>query len=127
MPEKIDFGVGHSMPVHPDQMKRAEDFLEKVLACELLHRGEFYTTFRFPNGGIIGLTPSEKALSESQYEHSTWLEIVSSDYKVTKQRIKEFGVTEVPSSDSDIYVFHIPGGAVLRLISEEMARELSGS
>ncbi len=83
-----------------------------------------YSCYQFPNGQVIGLTSDEKALSEDEYENTTWLEIVSSDFATTKKRAQDFGVKEVSGGMGDAFFFHIPGGAVLRLISEETAKKM---
>ena len=58
--EKIDFGLGMSMPVRPDKRKRTEEFLAKILGCRETMRNETYTCFRFPNGQILGITPEQR-------------------------------------------------------------------
>ena len=121
--EKIDFGFGISMPVRPEKRKSAEDFLEKTLGCTETMRNAEYSCFRFPNGQVIGITPDEKAPSEQEYENSTWLEIVSSDFEATKKRIQKFGAREVKGGMKDAFFFNLPGGAVFRLLSEEMAEK----
>ena len=121
--EKIDFGVGISMPVKPDSRSRAEDFLSKILGLKQTMKDESYTCFKFPNGQIIGITPDVNAPSEEEYENSTWLEIVSSDFLKTKAKILEFGVREVKGGMKEAFFFNLPGGAVFRLLSVEMAKE----
>ena len=117
--ERINFGVGISMPVQPNQRERAELFLSKIIHCKEIMRNDTYTCFEFPSGQVIGITPDPNAPAELEYKNTTWLEIVSSNFKVTKKRIQEFGVREVPGSDEGTYFFHLPGGAVFRLISED--------
>ncbi len=124
--EKIVFGVGMSMPVRPDKRKAAEDFLGRVLGCTKTSHSDQYTCFRFPNGQIIGITPEPEAPSEEEYERSTWLELVTDDFEATKMRIKKFGVREVAGGMKDAYFFNLPGGAVFRLLSQEMAKKEHG-
>lgn len=122
--EKIEFGVGISMPIQPGHRDRAETFFAEVLGCKQVMKNSLYTCFQFPNGQVIGITPDTKALSEQNYEKSTWLEIVSGDFEATKKRAQTFGVREVSGGSEDAFFFNIPGGAVLRLISEETARSM---
>jgi predicted enzyme related to lactoylglutathione lyase len=124
--EKINFGFGISMPVRPEKRKLAEDFLRTILNCAETMRSEEYTCFRFPNGQIIGITPEKEAPSEEEYEHSIWLEIISEDFEATKKRIKEFGAREVTGGMKEAFFFNLPGGAVFRLLSEEMAKKEHG-
>ncbi len=119
--EKINFGFGIHMPVQPDKRTRAEEFLGNTLGCAEITRTEEYTCFRFPNGQIIGITPDKGAPFEEEYERSLWLEIISNDYEATKRRIQEFGVKEVVGGMPNAFFFHLPGGAVFRLVSEEVA------
>ena len=117
--EKIDFGIGISMPVKPNMRKKAEDFLSNVLGCSETLRNDNYTCFKFPNGQILGITPDQNASSEEEYENATWLEIASEDFERTKKRIKEFGVREVSGGMKGAFFFNLPGGAVFRLVSKE--------
>lgn len=61
------------------------------------------------------MASDKDAPSEAEYERSLWLEIVSSDYAVTKKKIQDFGAKEVATGMKDAFFFHIPGGAVFRL------------
>ncbi len=122
---KIDFGFGVSMPIRPHERNRAEEFFSKVLGLTQTLKNEQYTCFKFPNGQILGLTPDENAPNEEEYERSTWLEMVSSDFEETKKNILKFGVRQVVGGMSEAFFFNIPGGAVFRLLSEEMAEDQS--
>jgi hypothetical protein len=119
--EKVDFGAGISMPVKPQARERAEDFLSNILGLPQTLKNDGYTCFRFPSGQVLGITPEENALTEEEYENSAWLEIVSDDFEQTKKRIKEFGVREVRGGMKDAFFFNMPGGAVFRLVSNDMS------
>ncbi len=121
--EKIEFGVGTSMPVRPNERERTERFLSTVLGLRETLKTESYSCYRFPNGQIIGVTPDENAPTELDYENSIWLEIVSDDFEQTKKRVLEFGVREVNGGMKNAFFFNIPGGVVVRLLSQEMADE----
>ena len=123
--EKIDFGVGLSMPIKPESMKMAEEFIANCLGCPEISRNPNYTCFKFPNGQILGLTPDSNAPTEKEYENSTWLEVVSEDFDATKKRIQQFGAREVAGGMEEAFFFNIPGGAVFRLISREQAKAMS--
>ena len=123
--EKFDFGVGLSMPVQPEMREKAERFISTVLGCKEVMRNENYTCFKFPNGQILGITPSEDALTEAGYENSTWLELVSDDFEATKNRIQQFAAKEVDGGMEGVFFFNIPGGAVFRLVSKEVAESMS--
>ncbi|PCJ62302.1 MAG: hypothetical protein COA79_04360 [Planctomycetota bacterium] len=123
--EKVDFGVGLSMPVKPESRVRAVAFLSNVLGCTKTLENDNYSCFRFPNGQILGITPDENALSEEEYENSTWMELITEDFEGTKKRIQEFGVREVEGGMKDALFFNIPGGAVFRLISAETAKTMA--
>lgn len=120
--EKIDFGVGISMAVRPDKRELVESFLLNVLKCPQTLKSQEYSCFRFPNGQILGITPDITAPTEEEYERSVWFELVSNDFLSTKKRIQEFGVREVSGGHPQAFFFNIPGGAVFRLLSEEMAQ-----
>ena len=121
--EKIDFGVGMSMPIKPESRSRAEDFITNVLGLPQTLENEAYSCFKFPNGQVLGITPDVNAPTEEEYENSTWLEMVSSDFVRTKTKILEFGAREVKGGMKEAFFFNLPGGAVFRLLSEEMAAD----
>jgi hypothetical protein len=123
--EKIDFGVGISMPVKPELRERTEKFLAEILHLKQTLKSEHYSCYQFPNGQIIGITSDQNAPTELEYEQSTWLEIVTSDFDATKKRLIEFGVRRVNEEMKDAFFFNLPGGAVFRLISEKQAKEMS--
>ena len=122
--EKIDFGVGMSMPVKPEFRERAELFFGEVINCPQIMKNESYSCYRFINGQVMGITPDENAPTEEEYEKSIWLELVTSDFESTKKRIIDFGVREVKGGMKDAFFFNSPGGVVFRLISEEQAKEM---
>jgi hypothetical protein len=118
---KIDFGVGMSMPVRPSKRKEAERFCREILGLPQTLESEEYSCFKFPNGQILGITPHENAPTEVEYENSIWLEMVTSNFEETKAKL--FGVREVQGGIKEAFFFNVPGGAVFRLLSEEMAAE----
>lgn len=123
--EKIEFGMGISMPIKPSTLEKAERFVSEVLGCKEIMRNKHYTCFKFPNGQVLGLTPDDNAPSEIEYENSTWLEIVSDDFESTMRRIRDFGVRKVDGGMEGAFFFNLPGGAVLRLVSQEQAKKMA--
>ena len=119
--EKIRFGYGMSMPVRPEFREKSEEFFRDILGCAQTKKTKAYTCFRFPNGQVVGITSDDGAPSEADYEKSMWLEVVSSDFDATKKRILDFGAREVQGGLPGAFFFNAPGGAVFRLVNEEMA------
>lgn len=111
----FDFGPGISLPVKPEALPKAIQFMQQVLRAQLVSQSSQYQVFRFPNGQMVGLCADNSAPSEAEYYPSIWLELLTDDFPEAVAILKARGVTEVLGGDENAFFFHLPGGPVFKL------------
>jgi len=116
--------IGNHMKfnVHKDLRERVRSFYIDVLECTTIPSpAPDLELFLFSNSFVLGVFFCEPAdvLSEEDHRKAAWLEIKANDVQEVKQRLVEFGVTEVEYPDKSRFYFQAPGGQVFRLAPEE--------
>jgi hypothetical protein len=111
----FDFGPGISLPIKPESLAKAKQFVQEVLRAQFVSQSRQYTVFRFPNGQMVGLCEDSSAPAEADYYHSIWLELLTDDFPEAVALLKSQGITEVRGGDEHAFFFHLPGGPVFKL------------
>ena len=73
--------------------------------------------FEFSGGFVVGVffTDDAAALPEADHLKAAWLELKVDSVPAYRERLREFGVAELPYADTSRVYFQAPGGQVFRL------------
>jgi catechol 2,3-dioxygenase-like lactoylglutathione lyase family enzyme len=113
--------IGNHLKMHlPHNLReRTAKFYTKILGCRIITENPYPNVdlYEFQDGFVIGCFFCDEAdtLSENQHLMATWMEIKTDNPDAIKQRLIEFGVSEVEFKDKSRFYFQAPGGQVFRI------------
>jgi hypothetical protein len=122
----VTIGNHLKMNVSAALRARTREFYGSLLGLKSLPSpAEDLDLYEFPGGFVLGLFFSEdpaELLPERDYLKSTWLELKVDDLAQWKERLQNFGVSEITYDDPSRFAepyprffFQAPGGQVFRL------------
>jgi catechol 2,3-dioxygenase-like lactoylglutathione lyase family enzyme len=108
---------------HSDQ-DRIRAFYRDVLGCTITKETKDVDYIRFHEGFFVAVLYQETVPSPEELRRSIWLELRSDEPAVLRQRIVDFGVTQIDMPGADHLYFQAPGGQVFRLVrnGEDLSR-----
>jgi catechol 2,3-dioxygenase-like lactoylglutathione lyase family enzyme len=116
---KVSFGNHSAIRVPHSLQEKIRKFYRDVLGCEVTKTSNDVDYFRMGDNFFVAFLYEDRALSESEWLKSTWLEIRADDVLEAKKKILAFGVKEVNSRDKAHLYFQAPGGQVFRLVGAD--------
>jgi hypothetical protein len=122
----VTIGNHLKMTVASALKARTRDFYGELLGLKSIPSpAENLDLYEFPGGFVLGLffsNDQRELLSDGDYLKATWLELKVEDLAQWKQRLQNFGVTEIEYDDPSRFAepyprffFQAPGGQVFRL------------
>lgn len=99
----------------PSDRASIRTFYTDVLGCTHTKRSNEADFLRLGDSFFIAVLYDDNAPNPDESVKSIWLELKSQNPAALSQRIREFGVKELDTWDSDRLYFQAPGGQVFRV------------
>jgi catechol 2,3-dioxygenase-like lactoylglutathione lyase family enzyme len=121
---KVSLGENSKLVVNPSERDQIRKFYQDVLGCPVTKESERIDIFKIGSTFYLGVMYGDSALSKEDYLKSIWLELRTENPDELKNKILDFGITEIEYWDKEHFYFQAPGGQVFRLTDskEDMSK-----